>query len=186
MNLAELFLISLGLSMDCFAVALVSGSCNHLSWKDVLKMSLLFGLFQGAMPVVGWIFGSSLRELIASVDHWIAFAILAFIGIKMIVQAFRAGEQKRPVEIRKMTVLLSLSVATSIDALITGVGFGFIRVNILEAAVIISVITFLVSVAGASMGGRTSFLPAKWAEIAGGIVLIAIGCRILMEHMTAT
>jgi manganese efflux pump family protein len=186
LNLTELFLISLGLSMDCFAVSLICGSSRKLSWHDVLRMSFLFGLFQGVMPLLGWVVGSSLLWLIEPVDHWIAFAILAFIGIKMIWQSFMGDEQKNALDIKKFMVLISLSFATSVDALITGVGFGFIRVNILEAVAIISVVTFIVSVTGARLGARTTFLPARWAEFAGGIVLIAIGCKMLMEHLSAT
>ena len=89
-----------------------------------------------------------------------------------------------PVDIRKISVLISLAIATSIDALITGVGFGFIRVNIIEAVVIISIITFLVSVIGAKLGEKTTFIPARWAEFAGGIVLISIGVKVVLEHLT--
>jgi putative Mn2+ efflux pump MntP len=169
--------------MDCFAVALTFGTCHKLAWKDVMKMALLFGVFQGAMPLVGWLVGISVQSYIEPVDHWIAFAILASIGMKMVWQSFLIGEKKRPVDIRKTTVLLTLSVATSMDALITGVGFGFIRVNILEAVVIISAITFLVSVAGAKLGEHATFIPARWAEFAGGIVLIAIGAKVVLDHM---
>jgi len=183
LTFTELFLISLGLAMDCFAVSLLYGSSGSLSWRDVLKMSAMFGLFQGIMPLIGWLIGSSLLWLIEPVDHWIAFAILAFIGIKMIWQSFRAGHERKSADIRKIAILLSLAVATSIDALITGVGFGFIRVNILEAVAIITVTTFLVTAAGARLGGGATFLPARWAEFAGGVVLIAIGANMLMEHL---
>ena len=146
-------------------------------------MAFLFGLFQGVMPLIGWLVGSSIQSFIAPVDHWIAFAILAFIGLKMIWQSFTISGENRSIDIRKITVLITLAIATSIDALITGVGFGFIRVNILEAVVIISVITFFVSVIGAKLGEKTTFIPAKWAEILGGIVLIAIGVRVVLEHL---
>ncbi len=183
MNLAELFLISLGLSMDCFAVSLTFGTSRKLSWKDVLRMSLLFGLFQGVMPLIGWFAGNSLQSSIEPVDHWIAFVILAFIGLKMVLQSFSGNEGKRALDIRKIPVLLSLSIATSIDALITGVGFGFIRANIYEAIIIISAITFVVSVIGAKLGEKNTIIPARWAEFAGGIVLIAIGIKVVLEHL---
>ncbi|MCX6268171.1 MAG: manganese efflux pump MntP family protein [Bacteroidetes bacterium] len=183
MNLPELFLISLGLSMDCFAVSLTFGTSRKLVWRDVLRMALFFGLFQGMMPLIGWMVGHSMQSLIEPVDHWIAFAILASIGIKMVWQSFSGGSGQRSVDIRKITVLLTLSIATSIDALITGVGFGFIRANILEAVVIISIITFIVSVAGAKLGEHTTFIPARWAEFAGGLVLIAIGINVVLEHL---
>ncbi len=183
MNLVSLILISLGLSMDCFAVALSFGTSRKLVWKNILVMALLFGLFQGMMPLIGWLVGSSIQAYIAPVDHWIAFAILASIGIKMIWQSFGLGEEKRSIDIRKFPVLITLSIATSIDALITGVSFGFIRVNILEAVVTISLITFVVSVAGAKLGEKTTFLPARWAEFMGGLVLIAIGLKVVLEHL---
>jgi putative Mn2+ efflux pump MntP len=169
--------------MDCFAVSLSFGTTRKLIWKDVLLMAFLFGLFQGMMPLIGWLVGSSIQSFIAPVDHWIAFAILASIGIKMIWQSFGIGGEKRSVDIRKMTVLLTLSIATSIDALITGVGFGFIRVNILEAVITISLITFVVSVTGAKLGEKTTFIPAHWAEFLGGTVLIAIGIKVVLEHL---
>lgn len=183
MNFTELILISLGLSMDCFAVALTFGTSRRLAWKDILRMSLLFGLFQGFMPLIGWLVGHSLQSFIEPVDHWIAFAILAFIGIKMVWQSFLIGDNKRSLDIMKISVLLTLSIATSIDALITGLGFGFIRANIYEAVIIISVVTFFVSVAGAKLGEKTSFIPARWAEFGGGIVLIAIGVKVVLEHL---
>jgi putative Mn2+ efflux pump MntP len=169
--------------MDCFAVSLSLGSSQKLNWRDILKMALLFGLFQGVMPLIGWLAGNSVKSMIEPVDHWIAFAILAFIGIKMIWQSFSDEEKKRSIDIRQFTVLISLSIATSIDALITGVGFGFIRVNIYEAVILISVVTFMVSLIGAKIGEKTTFLPARWAEFAGGLVLIAIGAKVLLEHL---
>ena len=170
--------------MDCFAVSLTFGSSRKLVWKDIVRMAFLFGLFQGVMPLIGWMVGNSIQSLIEPVDHWIAFAILAFIGVKMVWQSFLEGEKKKSVDIRKLSVLLTLSVATSIDALITGVGFGFIKANIYEAVIIISIITFAVSVAGAKLGEKTTFIPARWAEFAGGIVLIGIGVKVVLEHLT--
>ncbi len=170
--------------MDCFAVALTFGASRKLAWKDVLLMAFLFGLFQGGMPLIGWFAGSSIQSLIEPLDHWIAFAILAIIGAKMVWQSFLIDEEKKALDIRKISVLLTLSVATSIDALITGVGFGFIRANIYEAVLIISVITFFVSVSGAKLGEKTTFIPARWAEFSGGIVLIAIGLKVVLDHMS--
>jgi putative Mn2+ efflux pump MntP len=185
MTLLELFLIGIGLSMDCFAVSLSFGTVQALRWKEVIKMAAWFGLFQGMMPVIGWIIGNTVQSHIASIDHWIAFGILGFIGLKMIIQSFTGGVKERSLDIRKTSVLLSLSIATSIDALITGISFGFIHVNILLAAVIITSVTFISSVIGARLGKGTSFLPARWAEFAGGIVLIGIGSKILFEHLSA-
>lgn len=185
MNFLEILLIALGLSMDCFAVSLSFGTSQKLKWKEIFRMALFFGLFQGLMPLIGWLVGNSLQSFISSIDHWFAFGILAFIGLKMILQSFKNTEERKNVDIRKTTILLSLSVATSIDALITGISFGFIRVNILEAAVIITLITFLISIFGAKLGEKTTFLPARWAERLGGLVLIGIGVKIVFEHLAA-
>ena len=184
MNLLSLILIGLGLSMDCFAVSLGLGATRKLNWRNILLMAFFFGFFQGFMPLIGWLAGSSIQSYIAPVNHWIAFALLAFIGIKMIWQSFFEGDEKKAIDITKTAVLFTLSVATSIDALITGVSFGFIDVNIIKAVIIISVTTFLVSVTGAKMGEKTTFIPARWAEFFGGTVLVAIGTKILLEHLS--
>jgi putative Mn2+ efflux pump MntP len=183
MTFFELLLISIGLSMDCFAVSLSFGTSQTLKWRDILKTALFFGLFQGMMPIIGWLIGSGLQSYIAQFDHWIAFGILGFIGLKMIIQSFSVESAEKQVDIRRFPVLLSLSVATSIDALITGVSFGFIMVNILMASILIAVVTFINSVIGARLGQHSTFLPAKWAEFGGGTVLIAIGTKILLEHL---
>ena len=183
MNLLEILLIAVGLSMDCFAVSLSFGTSQKLNWKEIFRMALFFGLFQGLMPLIGWLIGNSLQIFISVIDHWIAFGILTFIGLKMILQSFKDSEKKKKADIRKTNILLSLSVATSIDALIMGISFGFIRVNILEAAGIITLTTFLVSVFGAKLGEKTTFLPVRWAERLGGLVLIGIGLKIVLEHL---
>ncbi|MBE0646934.1 MAG: manganese efflux pump [Bacteroidales bacterium] len=168
--------------MDCFAVAVGVCACNKLSWRSILRMAFFFGLFQGLMPLLGWIVGESLKDMIASYDHWVAFGLLAFIGGKMIVQSFSHGEDER---IHHLTfpVLISLSVATSIDALITGLSFGVIEVQILKAASIIFIITFIVTLTGAKLAEKTHFIPASWAERIGGAVLILIGVKILLDHL---
>lgn len=182
MSLLEIILIGIGLSMDCFAVAVSFGAGKQLYGRHLLLTALFFGLFQGLMPVAGWLIGDSMKTLIEQYDHWIALIILGFIGTKMIVQSFFPESGKDPVDIRKMNVLLSLSVATSIDALITGITFGFVRVNIFLAAGVIGGITFTVTVIGAMAGRKSSFIPACWAERAGGAVLILIGLKILLQH----
>ena len=182
MGTTELILISFGLAMDCFAVSMSMGVLRKLNMREILRMAIFFGLFQGVMPLVGWFVGSSLRSLIEQVDHWFAFGLLSLIGIKMIWQAIKNEPDREPLDIRKMSVLITLSIATSIDALVTGIGFGFVDVNIIFAVSIIAFITFLVSVVGAKLGHHTNFIPARWAEIAGGIVLITIGLKVLAEH----
>jgi len=182
LSLVELIFIALGLAMDCFAVAVGICACHRQSWRNILRMALLFGLFQGLMPVIGWLVGDSLRDLIASFDHWIAFALLAFIGGKMFLQSFSHQGRER-IHNLKLTVLFSLAIATSIDALITGLSFGIIDVNILKAGIIIFVITFLVTIIGAKLAEKTHFIPAHWAERIGGIVLILIGIKVVLDHL---
>jgi putative Mn2+ efflux pump MntP len=184
MTFIEIFLIGLGLSMDCFAVSLGVGTTRRLKWKDILKMAFFFGFFQGLMPFLGWLAGNSIQSYIASFDHWIAFGILFIIGVRMIIESFKIQEEKKPFDIRKNLVLITLSLATSIDALATGISFGFIQVNILQAVVTITLITFLASVAGARIGEKSTFIPARWAEFTGGAVLILIGLKILFEHLS--
>lgn len=183
MTFLELFLLGLGLSMDCFAVSLTLGSSHRLPIRDTLRMALFFGLFQGLMPLAGWLIGNSFKSLIQSVDHWLAFGILSFIGIRMIYEAFRLKEEKRPLDVKKLSVLLGLSVATSIDALATGIGFGFIQANIFKIVSTISIITFIVTIIGARIGKKSNLIPARWAELSGGIILILIGTKILLTHL---
>lgn len=183
MSILEIFLIALGLSMDCFAVAISFGAVNQLSRNEASRMALSFALFQGLMPVIGWLIGDIFKKPIESMDHWIAFGILAFIGIKMILQTFQKEHPRNTLDIRKIGVLMSLSVATSIDALITGFSFGFIRVNILKAVTIIIFVTFFVTMIGALLGVKTQFISGKQAERFGGIILIVIGVKILSDHL---
>jgi putative Mn2+ efflux pump MntP len=183
MSLLEIFIIGLGLSMDCFAVAVGFGANQTLHGRYVFKTAVFFGFFQGVMPVIGYLIGDSLQVYIRSVDHWIALFILSFIGGHLIFQSFFVGKKKPLVDIRKTSVLITLSFATSIDALMTGVTFGLVHVNILLAAGIITVVTFISTVLGARIGERTTFLPARVADVVGGIVLIGIGLKIFLSHM---
>lgn len=183
MNLVEIILIGIGLSMDCFAVAITFSTKQRLKKKDIMRTAFFFGLFQGIMPVIGWVLGASVKDLIQQFDHWVAFAILSFIGIKMIMQSLKADPGQNKLDIRNLGVLVSLSLATSIDALITGITFGFIEINILLASMVIFGITFLNTILGTKIGERTTFLPARWAERIGGIVLIGIGVKTVIEHV---
>ena len=168
--------------MDCFAVSIGFGATRLLTRKDIFKIAVYFGVFQGVMPLIGWFIGDKLKTVIESFDHWLAFGILFFIGMKMILQTLKK-EKTEWLDIRKQAVLLSLSFATSVDALITGVSFGFIRVNILEAATVITVVTFIVSLLGMKIGEKSTLIPSKRAELFGGIVLILIGLKILLNHL---
>jgi len=169
--------------MDCFAVSLSAGATCKLKWKEIIKMAYFFGFFQGMMPLLGWLIGRGIQSVISSFDHWLAFGILTFIGFRMIIESFKIGEKKKLMDIRKTVVLFSLSLATSIDALATGISLGFIHVNIFQVIITIFLITFFISIIGSRLGGKSSFIPARWAEIAGGLVLIGIGVKILIEHL---
>jgi manganese efflux pump family protein len=183
MTLFEISLISMGLSMDCFAVSVTFGTSRRLLWKDLFRMAFFFGFFQGMMTFIGWWVGDTLKQFIQSVDHWIAFSILAIIGIRMIIESFKHEEERKQVDFLRFSILVSLSIATSIDALMTGVSLGFINVNIISTTILISSVTFIVSVIGGKLGEKTTFIPARRAELIGGIVLILIGTKILIEHL---
>jgi putative Mn2+ efflux pump MntP len=184
MGFAELLLLAAGLSMDCFAVALTLSSTQRLQVSDTLKISLTFGLFQGALPVAGWFVGKTLHDYIARYDHWIAFTILAFIGIKMILHSLKKDKDATSPKIISWTLILSLGLATSIDALITGFGLGFTGVNIVLAVLVIGVTTAILTFSGTWLGRRTNFIPPSLAELTGGIVLVGIGIKVLLDHLT--
>ena len=183
MTFFEISLIGIGLSMDCFAVSVSFGTSRKLLWRDLLRMALFFGFFQGMMTFLGWWAGDSLKQIIESVDHWVAFSILSVIGIRMIIESFKHEKERKLMDIRKFRILLSLSVATSIDALMTGVSFGFINVDIIKTTILISSVTFIVTLIGGKLGEKATFIPARRAELIGGLVLILIGVKILLEHL---
>lgn len=183
----ELVLIAVGLSMDAFAVSLCKGlSMKKLNYTHALIIALFFGVFQGVMPLVGWLLGTQFEQYITPVDHWIAFALLAYIGGKMIWDACHEKEEAEGCEVdAKLDIreLLTLSVATSIDALAVGISFAFLKMDIVPAVCLIGAITFGLSFAGVLIGNRFGVRFQKKAEIAGGVVLIAIGLKILLEHL---
>ena len=183
MRFAELFLLAVGLSMDAFAVSVCKGlSIQRLKLRHALIVGAWFGAFQALMPVIGWLLGSAFADMIEAVDHWIAFALLALIGGNMIREALGHEEEEADPSLAPVTMLL-LAVATSIDALAVGVTFAFLRVNILWAVSLIGVCTFLISAAGVKIG---NVFGARWksrAELAGGVVLVLIGLKILLEHL---
>ncbi|MBX9244653.1 manganese efflux pump [Actinotalea ferrariae] len=180
-----LLLIALGVSADAFAVALGKGlHIRRLSARDAGAIAVAFGLFQALMPVLGWLLGSGLRDYITEVDHWVAFALLTLIGAKMLHEALSSQEDREVDEDHiGLRELLVLSVATSIDALAVGISFAFLEVNIAAAALMIGFVTALVSLAGVLIGHRAGTRFRGPAEIAGGLILIAIGVRILLEHL---
>ncbi|WP_149203119.1 manganese efflux pump MntP family protein [Actinotalea subterranea] len=185
MSVLTLLLIALGVSADAFAVALGKGlHIRRLSVRDAGAISLSFGLFQGLMPVLGWLLGSRLRDYITEVDHWIAFGLLAAIGGKMLYEALGSSEDREPDEDHiGLRELLVLSVATSIDALAVGIGFAFLDVQIIPAALTIAAVTAVISLGGVLIGHRAGVRFRGPAEVVGGLVLIAVGLRILLDHL---
>ncbi len=179
----SVFLIAVSLALDAFAVSVSSGiSVKGFSWRQAVEMGCWFGGFQFGMPLIGWFLGSSISDYIGNFDGIIAFVLLALIGGRMIREAM-LGEEGGPA-LTELTVgrLTMLAVATSIDALAVGVPMAFMDVNILLSAVVIGVVAFLLSVLGGLLGKRLGTLFQRQATIAGGLVLMAIGFKMLVEH----
>jgi putative Mn2+ efflux pump MntP len=177
--------IGIGLAMDAFAVSAVSGSVyRQLHIKHALRMALFFGGFQALMPLLGWLAGEKLSTFIVEYDHWIAFGLLALIGGKMIYEASKIKDvEDKPQDPSNMGTLLVLSVATSIDALVVGVTLTLVTKFILEAVLLIGIITFAISFLGWQLGKRAGHVFENKIEILGGLILIAIGLKILLGHL---
>ena len=183
MSLLELFLLAVGLSMDAFAVSVCKGlSVRRGSMKQALTVGIWFGGFQALMPFLGYLLGITFFSLITSIDHWIAFVLLVFIGFNMIREA-RSDEENESNDRFDFKTMLPLAVATSIDALAVGVTFAFLRVNIVPAVSFIGCITFLLSAIGLKAGNIIGAKNRSREEFAGGLVLILMGIKILLEHL---
>ncbi|MFN2365806.1 MAG: manganese efflux pump MntP family protein [Desulfurivibrionaceae bacterium] len=186
MNISTIFLIALALAVDAFAVALAAGvSLPQTTFRHTFRLAWHFGLFQGGMAVIGWTGGLAFRPLIESVDHWLAFILLFLVGSRMIHQALSGSEtEKTSVDPTRGFSLVILSVATSIDALAVGLSFAFLQTEILLPALIIGLVALVLTAAGLHLGRliRHAGRLGAGAEIGGGLVLIAIGFRILYEH----
>ena len=189
MGFVELVLVAVGLSMDACAVSVCKGlSMRKVNYRHALVIALFFGGFQALMPLIGWLLGTQFESYITSVDHWIAFALLAFIGGKMLRDALRGeGDAEEGTEASgerlDLKELTMLAVATSIDALAVGITLAFLRVDIVSSVLCIGVITFALSFLGVVFGNRLGSAFERRAQIAGGIVLICIGAKILLEHL---
>lgn len=183
MSFWEILVIGVGLSMDAFAVAVCKGLADrNINLKKMAVVGLYFGGFQALMPCVGYFLGYSFRDKIEAVDHWIAFALLALIGINMVREAVSKEEEKIDPSLHVKNMLL-LSVATSIDALAVGVSFAFLQVNIWTAVAVIGITTFLLSCIGVKVGSLFGEKFKSKAELAGGVILIFMGLKILLEHL---
>lgn len=184
MDLLSLIFTGVGLAMDASAVSIAKGmSLPKEKIKSyALKLGLAFGIFQGLMPLIGYLAGSAFSGYIQSVDHWVAFILLALIGLNMIKES-REEKENEEVSDLSFKVILLLAVATSIDALAVGVSFAFLKVNIILASSIIAIVTFILSFVCVVIGKSLGTLFQKYAEIFGGLILIIIGAKILIEHL---
>lgn len=183
MNTIEIMLVGLGLAMDAFAVAICKGlSMKKMEWNKAVIIAIYFGLFQAVMPIIGYIIGATFRNLIESVDHWIAFILLGIIGINMVKESFDNEEERKNDRIDIKTMIL-LSIATSIDALVVGITFAFFKNNIVKSVTIIGFITLILSLIGVKIGNKFGDKFQNKAELTGGIILIIIGTKILLEHL---
>lgn len=186
MSFWALLLTAVGLSMDAFAVSLCKGlQMPKLSWKNALIIALFFGASQAIMPLIGWLLGSQFERYITSVDHWLVFALLGFVGGKMIYDALKSGDDEdcEPLERLNIKQLFMLAFATSIDALAVGISFAFLNVRILPASLTIGAVTFGLSVGGVLVGHRFGAKYHKYATLVGGCALILIGVKVLLEHL---
>lgn len=184
MSFVEILLIGIGLSMDAFSVSICKGlTTKQFSWKIALTCGLWFGFFQALMPLIGYFLGEQFEEYITAVDHWIAFGLLFLIGANMIREALSRKEDEPSDSSLGFKTMLFLAIATSIDALAVGISFACIQVKIWSSILIIGLTTFLFSVLGVKIGNAFGSKYEKSAGIVGGIILILIGLKILLEHL---
>ena len=186
--LVEFLLLGVGLAMDAFAVSICKGlAMRKVNKKQAVIIALFFGGFQAIMPVIGWLLCKGFQTYIEAFDHWIAFALLAFIGVKMIIETLREKEDDVVIEEMDppldMKEMLMLAIATSIDALAVGISLAALDRPIVESAAIIGVVTFVISIIGVYIGNFFGNRYKKRAELTGGIILVLIGVKILCEHM---
>lgn len=183
MTTLEIWLLAISLAMDCFTVSITSGIImRRICWRTFFVMAFFFGLFQAVMPLIGWFAASRFSHLIENYDHWIAFGLLAFLGGRMIKESF-SNEDKCCFDPTRLKVVVTLAIATSIDALAVGITFAFLSVYIFSAVAFIGVVTFCFSVAGVKIGNVFGTRYKTGAELAGGVILILLGIKILLEHL---
>ncbi len=185
MDFPSILFIAFSLSADCFAVAL-SGSISMrtFSYLQVFRTSFAFGLFQFTMPILGWLAGRTIVEVISTYDHWIAFVLLTFIGGRMLWESLHSrASHDKATDITRGITLLTLSVATSIDALAVGLSLAFLEVDVTMASIIIGIVAFVVTTTGFLLGKKAGSFLGKQAKLVGGIVLIGIGLRVLLTHV---
>ena len=184
----ELFLLGIGLAMDAFAVSVCKGlGMRRLNKKQTLIIGLYFGGFQALMPLIGWLLGSQFQKYITSIDHWIAFILLSIMGGKMMIEAIREWNEEETVDVIDAPLdhknMLVLAVATSIDALAVGITFAFLDIPIIEAITIIGITTMIISIIGVVVGNFFGSRYKSKAEFIGGLILVLLGLKILLEHL---
>lgn len=186
MSLTTIILLAIALAMDAFAVSIASGiAIKDLRIRHSFIIAAWFGIFQAIMPLLGWLGGSRLRRFISEVDHWIVFGLLLIIGSKMIYEAFRIESVEKKTDPMDIAVLFSLSIATSVDAFAAGMSFALLDTGVVEPVIIIGLITFVMSFIGVWIGDRGTHFFEKKMEVAAGIVLIAIGLKVLISHLVS-
>jgi putative Mn2+ efflux pump MntP len=186
MSLLTIILIALALAMDAFAVSIASGiAIKELRIRHALIIGTWFGLFQAVMPLLGWVSGIGLRSIITGIDHWIVFGLLFLIGCKMIYESFKLDSAKQGINPMEIHVLFSLSIATSLDAFAAGVSFAMLHISVVTPVLIIGAVTFILSFTGVLIGDRGAHFFEKKMEMAAGIILIAIGIKVLISHLMA-
>ena len=183
MGCLEIILISISLAMDAFAVSVCKGvQIKKLDYDKMIIVGLYFGSFQAIMPTIGYLLGTTFDDLVTQIDHWIAFVLLSFIGLKMIKETLKKDESKINEKLDLKTMLV-LAIATSIDALAVGITFAFLNVNLILSITIIGIVTFLISIIGVKIGNKFGNKYEKKAEFIGGLILILLGLKILLEHL---
>jgi len=193
----EILLVALSLSMDAFAVSLTAAACTkNLRRYHMLRAAFAFGLFQFLMPLAGWFIGNAFSGLIGSFDHWIAFGLLAIVGGKMLVEVYEewkdqpdpdtcpTGDAEKKLDIKSKRIVLVLAVATSIDALAVGMSFSLVGQRAIQPSLIIGLVTFFLCCAGFFFGKKIGVILGRYAQLGGGVVLLGIGTKILLTHLT--
>ncbi len=185
MNFPSILIIAIGLGLDAFSVAIGVGA---VSWNvllgSALRLSFYFGMFQTLMPIAGWFAGMTVADVIADYDHWVAFGLLAYVGGKMIMESFRQEKRAYKTDPTRGWTLIMLSVATSIDALAVGLSFAFLKIPILYPSIIIGLVAFAMTMIGIIFGEKLGKIVGKKIEGLGGLILVGIGFKILIEHLT--
>ncbi len=183
MTFMNIVYIACALSFDAVAVSAANGAAHHrMSHTKALQIALCFGFFQFLMPILGWTIGMGFQDMISEFGYWVAFALLVVLGIRMIMESLKSTDEKS-IDIHNTKTLLVLSIATSIDAMIVGMTFALLPINIWQAAIVIGIVTFVFSLLSVYIGKKSGERWGKKAEILGGIILISIGIKILLGHL---